>query len=100
MTGAERPAAVCARCGMAINYMLKTSSRPDEPEFVWVHGGPADHDPMLAPSSEPPRMYCDFCSAPDPGWVVNTDQDFQIALMEPNGSSLTENFTGGWTACH
>jgi len=39
MTGTERPAAVCARCGMVIAYMLKTSGRADEPGFVWVHGG-------------------------------------------------------------
>jgi hypothetical protein len=76
MTGAERPAAVCALCGMALNYILKSTGRLDEPEFVWVHGGPADHDPVLAPAVEPRRMCCDFCSAPDPEWVVDTDRDF------------------------
>lgn len=99
MTGAQQPAAVCARCGMAINYMLKTTGRQDDPEFVWVHGGPADHDPVLAPSSGQPRLYCDFCSAPDPGWVIDTDQDFQITVVDWDGGSLTENFTGGWAAC-
>lgn len=99
MTGAERPAAVCARCGMAINYMLKTNGRADEPGFVWVHGGPADHDPVLAASAGPPRLYCDFCSAPAPGWVIDTDRDFQIVVVDRDGGSLTENFTGGWAAC-
>jgi hypothetical protein len=88
MTGAERPAAVCARCGMAVNYMLKAAGRPDDPEFVWVHGGPADHDPVLAPSAGSPRPYCDSCS-PRPR-VIDTDR---------GGGSLTENFTGGWAAC-
>lgn len=95
MTGAQRPAAVCARCGMAINYMLKTTGRQDDPEFVWVHGDPADHDPVLAPSSGQPRLYCDFCSAPDPGWVIDTDRDFQITVVDRDGGSLTENFTDG-----
>jgi hypothetical protein len=99
MTAAERPAAICARCGMAVNYMLKTAGRPDEPEFVWVHGGPAGHDPVLAPSAGSPRLYCDFCSAPDPEWVIDTDRDFQIVVADQDGGSLTENFTGGWAAC-
>lgn len=28
---------------MTINYVLKNTDRLDELEFVWVHGGPADH---------------------------------------------------------
>jgi hypothetical protein len=64
-----------------------------------VHGGPADHDPVLAPAVEPPRMYCDLCSAPDPEWVVDTGRDFRIVVVDRDGSSLTENFTGGWAAC-
>lgn len=34
MTGTQRPAAVCACCGMAIKYMLKAVGRQDDPEFV------------------------------------------------------------------
>jgi hypothetical protein len=99
MTAAERPSAICARCGMTLIYMLKTADRPDEPEFVWVHGGPAGHDPVLAPSAGSPMLYCDFCSAPDPKWVIDIDRDFQIVVADQDGGSLTENFTGGWAAC-
>ena len=99
MTGPKPPAPVCARCGMVIKYMLKVTGRPGEPEFVWKHGGPADHEPVLAPAIEPPRLYCDFCLAPDPGWVIDTERDFKILTVAPDGSSLLENFTGGWAAC-
>lgn len=87
MTGPKPPAPVCARCGMVIKYMLNLTGGPAEPEFVWMHGGPADHNPVLAPAIEPPRLYCDFCSAPDPDWVVNTDRDFQIITVAPDGRS-------------
>jgi hypothetical protein len=36
--------------------LLKDTVLPDEPEFVWVHGRPSDHDPVLAPAIEPPRL--------------------------------------------
>jgi hypothetical protein len=39
---------------MVINYVLKVTGRPDEPEFAWMHGGPADHEPVLAPAGESP----------------------------------------------
>jgi hypothetical protein len=31
--------------------------------------------------------------------VGHTDRDFQIVVVDPDGSSLTEDFTGGWAAC-
>lgn len=74
--------------------MLKTTGRLDEPEFVWVHSGPVDHDPVLAPAAEPPRLYCDFCSAPDPEWVIDTPPGLPDRPGN-GGGSLTENFTGG-----
>jgi len=54
---------------------------------------------LVAPAFEPRRLYRDFCSASDPGWVIETDQDFKIIKKAPDGSSLLENFTGGWAAC-
>ncbi len=66
---------------------------------VWMHGGPADHDPVLAPAIEPRRMLLRLLLGQDPGWVNDTDQDFKIVTVAPDGSSLLENFTGGWAAC-
>jgi hypothetical protein len=92
--------AVCARCGMAIKQMFQLTGSPEEAQLVWVHGGPADHEPDVAFPGSPPRLYCDFCSQPDPVWVIDTDRDFTVVTTWPDGTPVTENSEGGWAACH
>lgn len=92
MTGAERP--VCACCGMVINYMLRTTDRLDEPEFVWVHGA-LKTTTRCSPHPLNHQRYCDFCSAANPGWAIDTDQDQRLRAAR-SGVHNGRFVTGRW----
>lgn len=91
--------AVCRRCGMVLNQLIKLTGEADQAQVIWIHGGPADHEPEVAMPDAAPRLYCDFCSAPDPVSVIDTDGDFTIVAVGAGGMPVTENFTGSWAAC-
>jgi hypothetical protein len=92
--------AVCQRCGMVLNQYIRLTGQADQAQVIWIHGGPADHEPEVAMPGSAPRLYCDFCSAPDPESVIDTDRDFTIVSAGADGMPVTENFNGSWAACH
>ena len=99
MTGPGNIPAVCARCGMVIKQMFLLTGDAEDAQLAWVHGGPADHEPDVAFPGSPPRLYCDFCSQPDPVWIIDTDRDATVVINWTNELPVTENLQGSWAAC-
>jgi hypothetical protein len=81
--------------------MVEVTSRQGGTEYQWIHGAVSDHEPWVAPADSVVtqiRGRCDFCSALDPEWIVETQRRFDIVDVIED-TSVTRHDDGAWAAC-
>jgi hypothetical protein len=90
---------MCARCGLKLNLCVRWEG--DEASTEWLHYRETDHapEPVDETAEAVGLAVCDFCSEPDPEWVLGCLPFPTLTLVGDIPISQQDRGTGSWAAC-